>query len=169
MKTVKFVQQTWTNGSNSEKPHRSIRNEVRDSKWSTTNTTTIRYIYSALGGGYPCFHDVAVLSETFGSLNLHKYVTTRYMSSTWINQYEYVTFPLPFQAYIRCKIVEAGRLIILGNIYNNQLRFLLHVVFQSKTLIKDRFHGMRKVLHKVSVSTIFLYTTVEVMPQELVS
>lgn len=50
--------------------------------------------YQKTGTGIPCIHGIDVLSEKYGTSNLHKFVDERHLNSTWKEQYQNLTISL---------------------------------------------------------------------------
>lgn len=69
--------------------------------------------YACNGGGFPCLHGVAVLSEKHGSINLHRYVESRNLTASWKQQYDTVQFNLPSQTDMDNVIIEAAHLVAM--------------------------------------------------------
>lgn len=69
--------------------------------------------FSKLGDGFPCLHGVAVICEKYGSVNLHKFIAPRHISSSWKRQYENVNFTVPPQDKIDNVIQSAKRLVAM--------------------------------------------------------
>lgn len=67
--------------------------------------------HSTKGEGFPCWHATAVISEKYGSVNLHKFTAKRHLTETWKRQYSNVEFETPSQASMD-KVMRGARLLL---------------------------------------------------------
>lgn len=98
-----------------------------------------------------------------GSVNVHKFITTRHLSNKSVNTYKCVTFALQLHADIDGEIVEARRLVTSEEFLHVPVALPPPRALLVRTLVKERFHGTIMVLGKLSFSSIFIYAKVRVI------
>lgn len=65
-------------------------------------------------GGYPCLHGIEVLTEKYGSQQLHCFIDPCHLRTNWKKQYANICFSLPNQSCID-DIMRSARKAVLEN------------------------------------------------------
>lgn len=50
-----------------------------------------------MGHGFPCYLDISVHYENYGSINLHTFTFNRHLTEYWVAQYKSVSLDIPYQ------------------------------------------------------------------------
>ena len=70
--------------------------------------------YSSQKTGFSCLHSVAVIVGKYSASNEYKYIDEKNLSLRRKSQYEDVVFSLPQQVAVDAILIDAKRLVLLG-------------------------------------------------------